>query len=59
LVTQTYAIANKSCGVILTPEFKDYVYNTLLEKKIEYKSLGAMTKTLDSLKGLDFESVEI
>jgi hypothetical protein len=34
LVIQTYAIANKSCGVVLTPDFKDYVYDNLIDKKI-------------------------
>jgi hypothetical protein len=26
IVIETYAIAAKTCGVVLTPDFKDYVY---------------------------------
>jgi hypothetical protein len=49
LVIETYAIAQKSCGVILTPDFKEYVYDALLDKKTEYKTLGSLTKTIMSL----------
>lgn len=50
LVIETYAIAQKSCGVILTPDFKEYVYDALLDKKTEYKTLGSLTKTIMSLQ---------